>query len=203
MWLARMESKPNPCPHTCEGLLRLLATYQKLLTVLFGTQCKHFQEVRTMRHMLVLNMPRFKKLPVESIAQILWRSVHLDARMSFSTPYLQDGTLPESQVRFANGWLSTGGVKLIEGCPVDRLRGLPSAPAAVLPGPPAGAMADWMTAAPPEHHNNHVHPLLLMAAVLPARNKRATVKMTDLINATTPWCPTVTSGLGQPAVFST
>ena len=45
-------------------------------------------------------------------------------------------------------------------------------------------MADWMTAAPPEHHNNHVHPLLA-AAVLPACTKRATVKMTDLINATT------------------
>jgi hypothetical protein len=46
-------------------------------------------------------------------------------------------------------------------------------------------MADWMTAAQPKHHNIHIHPLLLAAAVLPACNKRATVKMTDLINATT------------------
>ena len=136
-----------------------------------------------MRRMLVLNFRQFEKLPAESIAQILW-SVHLDARMFFSTPLLQDGTLPESQLRFANGWLSSGSVKLIKGCPVDRLLGLPSAPAAALPGPPAGAIADWMTAAPLEHYNNNVHPLLA-AAILPARNKRATVKMTDLINATT------------------
>jgi len=108
----------------------------------------------------------------------------LDARLFFSTPLLPDSTLPESQLWCANAWLSSGSIKLIEGCPIDRLLGVPSAPAAALPGPPAGAMADWMTAAPPEHHNNHVHPLLV-AAVLPARNKRATVKMTDLINATT------------------
>ena len=38
-----------------------------------------------MRRMLVLNFRQFEKLPAESIAQILW-SVHLDARMFFSTP---------------------------------------------------------------------------------------------------------------------
>ena len=46
-------------------------------------------------------------------------------------------------------------------------------------------MANWMPAAPPEHYNNTVHPLLA-AAILPARTKRATVKVTDLINATPP-----------------
>ena len=92
--------------------------------------------------------------------------------MFFSTPFLQDSTLPESQLRFDNGWLSSGSIKSIEGYPVDRLLGLPSAPAAALPGAPAGDMADWMTAALPEHdyNNNNVHPLL-MAAVLPACNK--------------------------------
>jgi hypothetical protein len=34
--VARMESQPNSCPCMCGGLLRLLAMYQKLLTVLFG-----------------------------------------------------------------------------------------------------------------------------------------------------------------------
>ena len=65
--VARMESQLNPCPRMCEGLLRLLATYQKLLTVLFGTQCKYFLEVRAMRRMLVLKLPQFEKLPAESI----------------------------------------------------------------------------------------------------------------------------------------
>ena len=182
--VTRMESQPNPCPCRCDGLLRLLATYQKLLTVLFGTQCKHFLEVRIMRRMLVSSYQQYKKLPAESIAQLLW-NIHLDAHLFFSTPILPDGTLPESRLRCANAWLGSGSIKLIEGRPVDRLLGVPSAPAAAIPGPPPGAMADWMPAAPPEHYNNNVHPLLA-AAVLPARNKRATVKITDLINATTP-----------------
>ena len=49
-------------------LLRLLATYQKLLTVLFGTQCSHFLEDRAMRCTLVRLMPQFEHLPPESIA---------------------------------------------------------------------------------------------------------------------------------------
>ena len=84
---------------------------------------------------------------------------------------------------FSDGWPSTGSVKLLEGVAASwdcRAPWLPRYP--VLS--PAGAMVDWMTAAPLEHHNNHVHPLLA-TAVLPACNKRATVKMTDLINATT------------------
>jgi hypothetical protein len=144
--------------------------------------------------MLVGSYQQYKKLPTESIAQLLW-NIHWDARLFFSTPILPDGTLPESQLRCSNAWLGSGSIKLIEGCPVDRLLGVPSAPAAALPGPPAGAMADWMPAAPPEHYSNNVHPLLA-AVVLPARNKRATVKIMDLINATPPRCPTVTSGLG-------
>jgi hypothetical protein len=182
--VVRMESQPNPCPSTCDGLLRLLATYQKLLTVLFGNQCKHFLEVRTIRRMLVGSYQQYEKLPAESIAQLLW-NIHLDARLFFSTPILPDGTMPESQLRFANGWLGSGSIKTIEGCPVDRLLGVPNAPVAAIPGPPASAITDWMPAATPEHYNNNVHPLLA-AAILPARNKRATVKITDLINATTP-----------------
>ena len=112
----------------------------------------------------------------------------MDARLFFSTPILPDGTLPQSQLRCANAWLGSGCIKTIEGCPVDRLLGVPSAPAAAIPGPPASAITDWIPAATPEHYNNNVHPLLA-AAVLPARNKRATVKMTDLINATTPPVP--------------
>ena len=137
--------------------------------------------------MLVGSYQQYKKLPAESIAQLLW-NIHSDARLFFSTPILPDGTLPESQLRFANGWLGSGSIKLIEGCHVDRLLGLPRAPAAALPGPPASAVADWMTAAPPEHYNNKVHPLLA-AAVLLARTKWATVKIMDLINATTPPVP--------------
>jgi hypothetical protein len=179
-----MESQPNPCPHNFEGLIRLLATYQKLLTVLSGTQCSHFLEVRAIRCTLVCNMPQFAELLAESIAQLLW-SIHLDARRFFSAPLSQDSTLLKSQFKYtSSGWLDTGSVKTIVGCPIDRLLGLPSAPATALPGPPAGAMADWMTAAPPEHHNNTVHPFLA-AAVLPACNKKASIKMTDLINATT------------------
>ena len=84
--VARMEHQPNPCPRTFDGLLRLVATYHKLLTVLFGTQCSHFLEVRAMRRTLVRLMPpQFEDLPRESIAQILL-SVHLDARMYFSAP---------------------------------------------------------------------------------------------------------------------
>jgi hypothetical protein len=56
-------------------------------------------------------------------------------------------------------------------------------------------MTDWMPAATPEHYNNNVHPLLA-AAVLPARNKRATVKVMDLINATTPPVPYSTVRVG-------
>ena len=183
-----MESQPNPCPHNFEGLIRLLATYQKLLTVLSGTQCSHFLEVRAIRCTLVCNMPQFAELLAESIAQLLW-SIHLDARRFFSAPLSQDSTLLKSQFKYtSSGWLDTGSVKTIVGCPIDRLLGLPSAPATALPGPPAGAMADWMTAAPPEHHNNTVHPFLA-AAVLPACNKKASIKMTDLINATNPPVP--------------
>ena len=70
-----------------------------------------------MRRMLVLKLPQFEKLTAESIAQILW-NVHSDARIFFSSTLQQDGTLPELQLQFANGWLSTGSVKLIEGCPL-------------------------------------------------------------------------------------
>ena len=68
--VARLEHQPNPCPPTYEGLLRLLATYQKLLTVLFGTQCRHFLEVvrDMLRRTLVRLMPQFEHLPPESIA---------------------------------------------------------------------------------------------------------------------------------------
>jgi hypothetical protein len=112
--VARMESQPSPCPRTCDGLLRLLATYQKLLTVLFGTQCKHFLEVRTMRRMLVEKYHQYEQLPAESIAQLLW-NVHVDARWFFSTPLLPDGTLPQSQLRCANAWLvDSGSIKRIE-----------------------------------------------------------------------------------------
>ena len=142
-----MESHPNPCPRTCDGLLRLLATYQKLLTVLFGNQCKHFLEVRSMRRMLVRSYQQYEKLLAESIAQILW-NIHLDARLFFSTPILPDGTLPESQLRCANAWLSAGSIKLIEGCPVDRLLGVPSAPAAKVLLP-----ALWRTGCLPPHRN--------------------------------------------------
>ena len=182
--VARMESQPNPCPRTCDGLLRLLATYQKLLTVLFGTHCKHFLEVRIMRRMLVEKYHQYAQLPAESIAQLLW-NVHVDARRFFSTPLLPDGTLPQSQLRCANAWLDSGSIKRIENCPLDRLLGVPSAPAAAPLGPPATAMPDWMPAATPEHVNNNVHPLLA-AAVLPARYKRATVKVTELMLAATP-----------------
>ena len=96
--------------------------------------------------------------------------------------------MPQSQLKYASGWLSTGSIKIIAGCPIDRLLGLPSAPAAALPSPTANTNVDWVTAAPPEHHNHQVHPLLA-ASVLPACNKRAAVKMTALINATTPTVP--------------
>ena len=143
---------------------------------------------------MVSSYQQYEKLPAESIAQLLW-NVHVDARRFFSTPLLPDGTLPQSQLRCANAWLDSGSIKRIESCPVDRLLGVPSAPAAAPPGPPAGAMTDWMPAATPEHYNNNVHPLLA-AAVLPARNKRATVKVTDLINATTPPVPYSTVRVG-------
>ena len=34
--VAMMEYQPGPCPCTYDGMLRLLAAYLKLLTVLFG-----------------------------------------------------------------------------------------------------------------------------------------------------------------------
>ena len=82
------------------NIYRATLYYAGLITVLFSTQCSHFLEVRAMRHTLVRLMPQFEALPPESIAQILW-SDHLDARMFFSAPHLQDGTLPQSQVRYA------------------------------------------------------------------------------------------------------
>ena len=123
-------------------------------------------------------------MPKGSIVQIIW-SVHVDAHMFFSAPNPQNGTLPQSELKYTREWLKTGSIKTNVSCPISCLLGLPSAPAAALPGRNAGATADWVTAAPMEHHNNHVHPLLA-AAVLPARNKKATVKMTDLMNTITP-----------------
>jgi hypothetical protein len=169
-----MESHPNPCPRTCDGLLRLLATYQKLLTV---QQLSTVREAAGREHRPApMECPRGRP-PV------------------FLHPLLPDGTLPQSQLRCANAWLDSGSIKRIDGCPVDRLLGVSSAPAAAPPGPPAGAMTDWMPAATPEHYNNNVHPLLA-AAVIPARNKRATIKVTDLINATTHPVPYSSVGVG-------
>jgi hypothetical protein len=47
-----LESRPGLCPHDYAGMMRLLAAYLWFLTVMSGTQCSHYLEVKEVRRIL-------------------------------------------------------------------------------------------------------------------------------------------------------
>eukprot|EP00978_Attheya_sp_CCMP212_P021796 scaffold64079_cov54-Attheya_sp.AAC.4 len=128
---ASLESSPGACPMSYEELMHLLTTYiymaflEKVVGILekvVGTRCPHHTEVRAIHNFLLLKVVIYENMLPKKVVEVLW-AIFVDARHYFSQ--LADGDdLPTSTLTFARHWLSSGSIKMMEGCPIRRLLGI-------------------------------------------------------------------------------
>jgi hypothetical protein len=123
-----LETRPGVCPHSYDGLIRLLSAYLRFLFILCGARCNHYLEVVTIRKALCNKMAIYESISPAEVAQIVW-SIFMDARNFYGSATVDP--LPTSNLVMLRMYLETGSIKTSINCPVDRLLGLNTGTATV------------------------------------------------------------------------
>jgi hypothetical protein len=189
------ESLPGRCPSTYDGLQRALLGYQTFLRLLFGGYCAHLLEVERIRRTLCVKIDSFSAMSPSHVAGLMW-SIFCDAREFFSCQ-ADDDELPNTKLLTTRVWLDAGSLQEPFNVPTDRLLGF-ARPNQAIPGVPGPPSADIEN--PFEPRSNFPRGLsvpgppwinpspnaTLVASVQVAVAKRASVRVLDMMQASTP-----------------
>ena len=77
-----LEADPGICPSAYHGLRDLLKKYMKLLTVMFGDQCHHLQEIKGIYQAIGAMISTYETMSPELVVAIVWQ-IFIDARSFF------------------------------------------------------------------------------------------------------------------------
>jgi hypothetical protein len=78
-----LEADPGICPSTYHGLRDLLRKYMKFLSVMFGDDCQHLQEIKGIHDSLGVMVSTYKAMSPDLVVTIVWQ-IFIDAWNFFS-----------------------------------------------------------------------------------------------------------------------
>jgi hypothetical protein len=117
------KTAPDSTPRNYTELMDLLRSYIFFLQRMLGARCSHFQEVRAISTRVLGRSRRyFEGITARQVATILWH-VFTNVRRFFSTTIDLTGSLPESNLRVAQGMIATTMIPEMVNVPYDQLLG--------------------------------------------------------------------------------
>jgi hypothetical protein len=113
------EADPGICPSTYHGIRDLLRKYMKLLSVMFGDNCQHLQEIKGIHRTLGVMVSAYKTMSPDLVVTIVWQ-IFINTRSFFSH---QGPGQAESQLSLLRMYITSCSITAAHNCPKDQLLG--------------------------------------------------------------------------------
>jgi hypothetical protein len=194
-----LEADPGICPSTYHGLRDLLRKYMKFLSVMFGDDCQHLQEIKGIHRSLGVMVSTYEAMSPDLVVTIVWQ-IFIDARSFFSH---RGPGRAESQLSLLRMYITSCSITAAHNCPKDQLLGyqqqsyhhqLPPviSPSASHAGSSGSSLssgsARFPPGYPPSSHRTQPHvntkPIPALVSVMQKfREKQPGISMADLLRS--------------------